>query len=437
MRRFFPHRQNINKLADKLSPSNVDPTVVHTNGHIAHNTTRRIGKKLTEKNLRIGALITLIAGSAAWMGQESNPIIPTKENSLVLPAASNNATEQNYDKALATKPNQSDSVEPTSAVLNNNASEINNNQATLLSANTQAIQNARNGDPLLALNQLESVLLNDPQAGLVFNNLRRLYAGFASQSYQLAMDPTKNQAVTVELSDTQQKYNIQIPVMANNTNSRLALDNKIDSIKMMPNLPPITAIPAVGVATAETTQMAQVEQKNAPSTEIVTPVQVVTSSQPTNPVNNIIENTTIALATSAKEKLAAVPIPEPVIKLPPPLTAAERKDINTAVMLALKNWSDAWSKQDTTAYLASYSATYSPKGTTHKNWVEYRQVRIKTPKFVKIELSDQKAILIDNSHVRVTLTQDYASDTLKAKDKKTLELELINNKWQITSESGR
>jgi hypothetical protein len=433
MRRFFPHRQNINKPADKLSPSNVDPTVVHANGHIVHNTTRRIGKKLTEKNLRIGALITLIAGSAAWMGQESNPIIPTKENSLVLPAASNNAT----DKVLATKPNQSDSVEPTSAVLNNNASEINNNQATLLSANTQAIQNARNGDPLLALNQLESVLLNDPQAGLVFNNLRRLYAGFASQSYQLAMDPTKNQAVTVELSDAQQKYNIQIPVMANNTSSRLALDNKIDSIKMMPNLPPITATPAVGVATAETTQIAQLEQKNVSSTESVTPVQVVTSPQPTNPVNTIIENTTIASATSAKEKLAAVPIPEPVIKLPPPLTAAERKDINTAVMLALKNWSDAWSKQDTTAYLASYSATYSPKGTTHKNWVEYRQVRIKTPKFVKIELTDQKAILIDNTHVRVTLTQDYASDTLKAKDKKTLELELINNKWQITSESGR
>jgi hypothetical protein len=31
----------------------------------------------------------------------------------------------------------------------------------------------------------------------------------------------------------------------------------------------------------------------------------------------------------------------------------------------------------------------------------------------------------------------YASDALKANDKKTLELELIDNQWLIISESGR
>jgi len=70
-------------------------------------------------------------------------------------------------------------------------------------------------------------------------------------------------------------------------------------------------------------------------------------------------------------------------------------------------------------------------------WEAYRKDRLTKPKFIRLELTDLKAYLINNTHMRVTFSQSYASETLKTKDKKTLELELINDQWRIISETGR
>lgn len=69
--------------------------------------------------------------------------------------------------------------------------------------------------------------------------------------------------------------------------------------------------------------------------------------------------------------------------------------------------------------------------------MDYRQERILAPKRIKVELSDVKIVLVKPNLAKVSFLQSYTSDTLSARDQKTLELELINNAWLITSESGR
>jgi hypothetical protein len=403
MRRSIFHRHKPHRLADRLRPISTDPTGLNNEGSKARSGATRLRKKLTTKNVKLGAIITLIAGIVAWMSQERAPQLPVTEQTLSLPNSSKpNANEMVTPTTPTKAPNIA--LPPVNAVAVTKVAP-NSSQTPLTQANTQAIAIAKNGDPQTAVSLLESALINDPESGIIFDNLRKLYAGFATQSYQLAIDPAKNQAVIVELSDTQQKYSIQIPVM-NHNNNRAALA-KTDTLKVMPNLPQATLTPS--------------ETSTTPASK----------AEATNVVPNILTSTSIT---------TTIPIPETIVKSPPAapaLSAAERKDINAAIMQALKNWSDAWSKQDVAAYLSSYRTDYAPKGTTHKEWADYRTTRLKAPKFVKVELTDQKAVLIDPTHVRVSFTQSYASDTLKAKDKKTLELELIDTIWLITSESGR
>jgi murein L,D-transpeptidase YafK len=118
-------------------------------------------------------------------------------------------------------------------------------------------------------------------------------------------------------------------------------------------------------------------------------------------------------------------------------TTAEKAEANRSVMAAVKRWADAWSKQDPDAYIAMYAPTFKPKDMTRAQWEAYRRDRLTKPKSIRIELSDQKAIMLSAQKMRVTFTQQYMSDSLKTSDKKTLELELIDNQWRITLESGR
>lgn len=400
MRRFIFHRKSPNKLVEKLRPSHIDAAAPIQEGEKQHPSTGRLAKNLTEKNLRIGAIITLIAGGFVWLEQDNSPNMPTKEQVITLPDVSSKTNQPTTDGIAPPVPVIS--LPPAPPVLIASIPPANNHITTAISTsktsaatdaitidNRKAVQSAINGDPYSAVTQLEAALLNDPQAGQAFDNLRRLYAGFATQSYQLAMDPNKNSTVVVELSDAQQKHSIQIPVMANSGINRTVPTNDYRNMQVMPNLPPVIAL---------------TENKES---AIQTP--------------QTIDNNTTAQA-------------EAIVKQP---SAVERKEINQAIMLALKSWGDAWSKQDVENYLQSYHPNYAPKGTSHKDWADYRKIRLKAPKFINVELTEQKAILLDATHARVHLIQAYTSDTLKSKDKKTIELELIDHKWLITSESGR
>jgi hypothetical protein len=271
----------------------------------------------------------------------------------------------------------------------------------LSNANQKAIELALAGQTSQATTTLEQALLNDPQAGMVFDNLRRLYAGFASQSYQLAIEPNKPKPVTVELASADQPIAVQLPA------PQPIIQNKPSS-------------------TFETTQAAETSRPPLVNQAPQLPSITETPKEP-------------AATMEAKPITTATPVPAQKVTEPTPAQkeAAQRKAQQQAIHQALKHWTDAWSKQDIKAYFASYAPSYSPKNTTRKAWMDYRQERILAPKRIKVELSDVKIVLLKANLAKVSFSQSYTSDTLSARDQKTLELELINNTWLITSESGR
>lgn len=358
----------------------------------------RVGQKLVAERKSVSAATLLILFAWLWLSYE-----PITENPrpvqqvLNLPKANTTNTQAEMAVQLVNDKPLFFSATSTTAEASKIAhlpspADVN----SLVIANQKAVELALAGQASQATRILEQALLNDSQAGVVFENLRRLYAGFASQSYQLALEPNKPKAITVELASAERTISVQLDTPKSNT-----------------DIAQTTAVASTSPATTHVNQ----------------PQPVAENKKETPPAP--VEKT---LATSA-----ATPIITPGVNEPTPAQkeAAQRKASQQAIQQALKHWSEAWSKQDVKAYFASYAPSYSPKSTTRKAWMDYRQERILAPKRIKVELSDVKIVLVNPNLAKVSFLQSYTSDTLSARDQKTLELELINNAWLITSESGR
>lgn len=353
----------------------------------------RVGQQLVAQRNVISAVSLFIIIGWLWLSYE--PLEETTQpvqQALALPKAVLLNNSPNLQKQLTqdkanTQPSANTSM--ATETIKPSFSAI----ANLSQANQKAIELALSGQTSQATLTLEQALLDDPQAGVLFDNLRRLYAGFASQSYQLALEPNKPKAVTVELASADRTVSVHLDSSKTNNDSNKAparaLETPNTSATAPDNKPTVIDKP---ISTAA-------EAANVAVTKVVTPV-----------VNE----------------------PTPAQK-----EAAQRKANQQAIHQALKHWSDAWSKQDVKGYFASYAPTYSPKSTTRKAWMDYRQERILAPKRIKIELSDVKIVLIKPNLAKVSFLQSYTSDSLSARDQKSLEFELINQSWLITNESGR
>lgn len=366
---------------------------------------QRVGQAMVAKRASLSALSLLMLLAWLWLSYEATPETrPIIQHTLALPSASVSAT------SAAANPQQIASISSapaTDLTMNQPAKlsppSVKPDTHSLSLANQKAIELALAGQASQATTTLEQALLHDPQAGLVFDNLRRLYAGFASQSYQLAIEPNSTKPVMVELASSDKPIQIQLDQPSASSTKPLS--------KAVATL-----------ASANSSNSAEVSPKadiSPTTTETRVPVKEVHKSTTDQPQASI---TTVA------------PPREPT---PAQKEAAQRKANLQAVQQALKHWSDAWSKQDVKGYFASYAPSYTPKNSTRKAWMDYRQERILAPKRIKVELSDVKVVFAQPTQAKVSFMQSYTSDTLSARDQKTLTLELINNAWLITSESGR
>jgi hypothetical protein len=373
---------------------------------------------LSNKPMRIGVLVTLLVGAVVWIGQDPAPPLLV-EKTLSLNSDSSTEGEGKAAPVQPTLPAVVSAVpklsSPIPAIQTYHASPVPSTTvvSSLEVSNQKAIELAKQGDSQGAVAQLEAALLSDPSVGLVFENLKRLYAGFATQSYQMALEPTKTSPVLVELYDAQQKHTITLATANTAAVMRKPLATQLANSEMLslPSLPVLASASEVKVPLAAT---AVVPPKQESLPELAEKPHELMVAQPASK--------SVDLVAPAK---------------PVELTAQERKGINTAIMQALKAWADAWSKKDVDGYLSAYSANYAPKGVSRKEWVEYRRLRIQTPKFIQVELSDQKVMLKGAKHARVSFTQSYVSDILRARNTKHIDMELIDGKWLITYESGR
>jgi uncharacterized protein (TIGR02266 family) len=104
---------------------------------------------------------------------------------------------------------------------------------------------------------------------------------------------------------------------------------------------------------------------------------------------------------------------------------------------AVTAWADAWSDQDTRAYLSAYAQSFNPPGgLSRAQWEAQRRERLARPNFIKVSISGFEMELIDNNEVRVTFSQSYRSDKFSDMVRKTMNLVWEQGTWKIASEAA-
>ena len=102
---------------------------------------------------------------------------------------------------------------------------------------------------------------------------------------------------------------------------------------------------------------------------------------------------------------------------------------------SLNSWAKAWSSQDVTLYLESYSEEFvSSKGLSREEWEKERKIRLITPDYIKVNLSDIKVNQHDVDFVDVDFIQHYQSNNYNDEVIKRLTMQKIDSQWLIIKE---
>jgi len=134
------------------------------------------------------------------------------------------------------------------------------------------------------------------------------------------------------------------------------------------------------------------------------------------------------------EQLSPAEIMPQVQKQETVTKTAEEVDISR-VESRIVAWGEAWSKQDTDSYLDFYSADFKPLNSSRATWQKQRRDRLKSPKFIKIGISNMQTTILSPTAVGVKLKQSYKSDRFAEKSNKLLLLKLEQDQWRIALET--
>lgn len=105
------------------------------------------------------------------------------------------------------------------------------------------------------------------------------------------------------------------------------------------------------------------------------------------------------------------------------------------VLKALHDWVEVWSSQNTRKYLDLYAANFkTPNGESREQWESESKLRINSPKYIEISISNEKVSFPSESHATVTFHQAYRSDYLKTSFDKVMLLVKSKGKWLIQEE---
>jgi len=149
-------------------------------------------------------------------------------------------------------------------------------------------------------------------------------------------------------------------------------------------------------------------------------VEVAENETAGEPVQSVSENL-----------VATVSTPEPV----PGITQDGDPQIKETIIKTVNNWADAWSRQDVDTYLSYYADEFTPAGDiSRETWVEQRQIRLRTPKFIKVSVIQPTVLMHGNEHAQVNIIQHYQSDAFDDRVLKTLLMRKQNNRWLILQE---
>lgn len=118
------------------------------------------------------------------------------------------------------------------------------------------------------------------------------------------------------------------------------------------------------------------------------------------------------------------------------ITMAEQSnDLSMQIQKVIASWSKAWTSRDTKAYFAHYHREFvPPNASSRKKWERVRGVRLKKPKFIKIEIVGVSVSVKSDTTVTAMFEQHYRSDTYKDTVVKVLTFKKQKDQWRILKE---
>jgi len=152
------------------------------------------------------------------------------------------------------------------------------------------------------------------------------------------------------------------------------------------------------------------------------PAAVAAASQPSAP------KPTPTDTPKEPAKVAAV-VPTPAAK--------PAADASADVLKAVNGWAQAWSKKDASGYLGYYARDFkTPAGESRGDWEKTRRERIAAAKSISVAVESPKVTMRGAEQASVSFRQTYKSDKLTSKNRKTLELVKVDNRWLIKEEKA-
>lgn len=106
-------------------------------------------------------------------------------------------------------------------------------------------------------------------------------------------------------------------------------------------------------------------------------------------------------------------------------------------MRTLEGWRQAWAARSFDGYRQFYAPDFRPEGFRNRaDWGQHKKRVFRQAGFIEVSLKVLEVQAVSASRVRVRLEQDYASNRLRDKTQKMLELMLENGRWKIALEQA-
>ena len=118
--------------------------------------------------------------------------------------------------------------------------------------------------------------------------------------------------------------------------------------------------------------------------------------------------------------------------------AAEEEEVKSGLIALVEQWAEVWRQRNAEAYLAFYHPDfhYQARNLDLEGFKEYRGDLIRTAGVIEVKLSNFE-VRVDGDTARVAFLQDYRSDSMRDRGRKTLTLKKTDSGWKIIAETWK
>lgn len=307
--------------------------------------------------------------------------------------------------------------------------------------NNLAVIYARQGNFSQAEQTLQAAIKTHFSYATAHNNLSEIYKTLASIAYNKALNLNNGQP-KADRVNLQSIETLRSSVSPSVHDSEQVASACIEAVSVPETVVMAEPQPAPGVD-----NLALADTHGAPNSDSNPPsvAPIVTTPRVPMPVEEVAA---APLAVAAAPPATPTTAAEECLPVPDDATHPEEKDSKPAktvdtkmvdirdVEKSVMDWAQAWSAQDVSRYLNSYSAAFNPPdGLARQDWEAQRNDRLRAPAFIRINISQLRSTVLNNEYVSVIFTQRYQSNKLKAITTKLLILTYEDEQWRILQET--